>query len=35
CYFGDDDDESGTDPKNPLKSDPSYLIVWQVTPPNI
>uniref|UniRef100_A0A0K8SCF7 C-Jun-amino-terminal kinase-interacting protein 4 n=1 Tax=Lygus hesperus TaxID=30085 RepID=A0A0K8SCF7_LYGHE len=32
---GDDDDESATDPKNPLKSDPSYLIVWQVTPPNI
>ncbi|CAB0019107.1 unnamed protein product, partial [Nesidiocoris tenuis] len=26
---GDDEDDT-TEPKNPLKSDPSYLIVWQV-----
>nr|XP_024217372.1 JNK-interacting protein 3 isoform X2 [Halyomorpha halys] len=30
---GDDDEESNSDSKSVLKSDPSYLIVWQVTPP--
>ncbi|KAK9499816.1 hypothetical protein O3M35_002785 [Rhynocoris fuscipes] len=28
---GDDDDEGSGDPKSTLKSDPSYLIVWQET----
>ncbi|XP_073975004.1 JNK-interacting protein syd isoform X5 [Rhodnius prolixus] len=31
---GDDDDDGSADPKSTLKSDPSYLIVWQVTPPS-
>lgn len=30
---GDDDEENNSDSKSVLKSDPSYLIVWQVTPP--
>ncbi|CAH1394747.1 unnamed protein product [Nezara viridula] len=30
---GDDDEENNSDSKSVLKTDPSYLIVWQVTPP--